>query len=207
VFVAPVMTDTSVLEILGTERVEGLAVERSGRRLDFACDGVVFTGKFVPEATLAEASGLMLDQATRGPVVDQYGRCSWPEVFCAGNGLRGVEGSAWCFREGRAAARNIVAYLAGILHTPENMVPVTADGALKYVYPQRLSLSPVAGRPIPLYARATREMRGMLSISADGRAVWKKRIHVLPERRVEIQMPPLSQLGNPRAVSVRLTET
>ena len=52
----PVYTRTRLLEIRGTNKVESVALERNGTRIDLACDGVIFTGKFVPEATLVQGS-------------------------------------------------------------------------------------------------------------------------------------------------------
>jgi thioredoxin reductase len=203
-FGARVMTNTSVREILGSERVEGLAVEHAGRRLELDCDGIVFTGKFTPEATLARASGLELDPRTLGPIVDQDSRCSWPEVFCSGNGLRGVETAGWCFREGETVAEKIATCLAGELPAPNEFTPVSAEGALRYVYPQRVSCT--AYGQIRFFARAARAVRGTLSVQADGQDISRRRIRVLPERRVEISLP-LSSFRGAKALTVGLLET
>ncbi len=45
----PVLTRTRLVAIRGLDKVEGVEIERAGRRETIACDGVVFTGRFQPE--------------------------------------------------------------------------------------------------------------------------------------------------------------
>ena len=84
VFGARVLTGTRVVAVHGGARVSGVEVERDGQREILECDGVVFSGRFVPESAILQSSHLALDPATGGPVVDQYGRCSDPSYFAAG---------------------------------------------------------------------------------------------------------------------------
>src|SRR3546814_7294688 len=53
-----------------------------------------------PEATLVRMGHLAFDPHSGGPVVDQFGRCSDPAYFAAGNLLRPVETAGWSWREG-----------------------------------------------------------------------------------------------------------
>ena len=48
----PVQIETKLIAILGTSKVEAVEIERGGRRKMITCDGVVLTGKFVPEIAL-----------------------------------------------------------------------------------------------------------------------------------------------------------
>src|SRR5690606_2415439 len=67
-FGTPVLTRTRLVAILGDRRVDGVEIETDGQRRRLACDGVVFTGQFVPEAALLAPSHLALDPRTGGPV-------------------------------------------------------------------------------------------------------------------------------------------
>ncbi|MFG2633266.1 NAD(P)/FAD-dependent oxidoreductase [Streptomyces sp. NPDC048362] len=72
----PLLTDTTVTELLGYGRLSGVRVRRSdGRTAVLPCDTVVFTGEFVPENELARRGGLVLDA---GP------HTSRPGVFATG---------------------------------------------------------------------------------------------------------------------------
>jgi NAD(P)H-nitrite reductase large subunit len=90
------------------DKVEGVEIERDGRRETIACDGVVFTGRFQPETAILKGGHIALDPGTGGPTIDQYFRCSDLQVFAAGNLLRPVETSGQCWAEGRIVAANMI---------------------------------------------------------------------------------------------------
>lgn len=82
----PVWTSTRLIAIAGRAQVEAVEIERGGRREHVACDGVIFTGDFVPEASL------MVNR---------------PSVTLAGNVHGTLKTSGECWREGRAVAEKI----------------------------------------------------------------------------------------------------
>src|SRR5262249_1643313 len=142
-FGVPVLLNTKLHRILGIDRVEGIEIDRGNgiERLD--CDGVILTGRFRPETALLVPSHLALDgntsiDGTGGPAIDQFMRCSDPSYFAAGNLLRGIETAGQCFREGEAAAANILSALRGELPPSPAYIPVTHAGPIAYVYPQRI---------------------------------------------------------------------
>lgn len=101
----PLLTGTTVTELLGQGRLSGVRVRhRDGRTAVLPCDTIVFTGDFVPENELARRGGLGLDP---GP------HTSRPGVFTAG-GLRtpGQRARA-ATRDGAAAGAAVLEWLAG----------------------------------------------------------------------------------------------
>ena len=77
--------DTELARIEGTDRISGVVLRHgSGREERLACDGVVFSGRFVSESALARMGHLEVDPASGGPVTDQFGRCSDPALFRRG---------------------------------------------------------------------------------------------------------------------------
>ncbi|MFM0653581.1 FAD-dependent oxidoreductase [Paraburkholderia sediminicola] len=193
--------ETELNHIEGNGRVEGVRLrgpDGAVRRVD--CDGVLFTGKFTPEAALVRGSHLLLDAGTGGPVVDQYGRCSDPSYFAAGNLLRPLETAGWSFREGTRIGRSVAADLRGRM--PEAIASVSVERAegIKLVMPQRLVVPlPPDAPPAPeglehLQVRVARQIDGTLEVTADGRVLWERRVSALPERRLLI---PLKQLDIP----------
>ena len=195
-FRIPVLTRTRLLEIKGAERVQSVVIERDGLRRTIACDGVIFTGRFIPEAVLARDAGLAIDPGTGGPAVDNFFRCSNPMVFAAGNVLRPVEHSGIAAREGMNAAAAILRSLRGALPAAPAL-PVSVAGALRYVYPQRVVPD---GRPIRLFGRASRRHAGRLRLLVDGETVYERAISVLPERRMSALLRP-EQLAGRGAVT------
>ena len=187
----PVLTGTTLAEIKGDGRVECVEIERGGRRSELACDGVIFTGLFKPEASLVRGSHLALDEGTLGPAIDNHWRCSDPAYFAAGNVLRPIEHSGVAAAEGAAAARAILRALAGELPRAETLA-VRAEGALAYVYPQRIVLG---SEPIVLRARAKAPHRGELRLTAGDAVLCRRRLDVLPERRLTVKIESRALAG------------
>lgn len=107
-FGVPVIAGARILGIEGGTRVEALRIARGGREEAIACDGVIVSGRFLPDAAFARASHLGMDEATGGPAADAGWRCTDPAFFAAGNVLRPARHSGAVAREGMAAARAIL---------------------------------------------------------------------------------------------------
>jgi len=185
-FGVPVLTRTRLLRINGLDRVESVEIERDGTRSTLACDGVIFTGKFRPEAALVESSPLVIDEHTGGPAIDSAWRCSDPHYFAAGNVLRSVEHSGWVAAEGKSAAHAILKALEGTLPDIDAAIPLRVEGAVHYAYPQHLLPNDGA---ITIFARAARAHKGVLRLSARGETLAMRRINALPERRLRLTFP------------------
>lgn len=193
----PFLARTSVEAILGRDRVERLVLAGADGRREIEADGVIVSGAFRPEATLLAGSHLAVDPATRGPEVDPLGRLSDPCYFAAGNLLRPVETAGWSWSEGVAAARSIVAALAGGL--PERSAGLRvrlASDALKLALPQVLlpgTASPEATDR--LQVRLARPARGRLVLKRGEATIAARRIESRPERRILLRVPPLAAAG------------
>lgn len=104
---------THIDDILGTDRVEAVQLrDHRGRTTRIECDGVLFTGRFTPEASLARLAGLSIDRQTGGPAIGADGRTSVATVFAAGNVLRAVKTAGHCWNEGVRVARAVAQSLA-----------------------------------------------------------------------------------------------
>lgn len=195
-FRVPVLTDTKLIAIRGIEKVEGVEVERNGKRETIGCDSVIFTGKFQPETALLKDSHIVLDPGSGGPAIDQFFRTSDPQVFAAGNLLRPVETAGMCWAEGRIVAANIAAALAGTLPLPAPGIPVRISDPIKYVYPQIIVPQADGRTPMPLMrARVIRTARGRLRLTVDGREIWSRSGKFLPERRLTIPTAKIPRAG------------
>jgi thioredoxin reductase len=85
-FNVPLLLNTRISKIIGHDRVEAVQiVNQFGAVKTLTCDGILFTGKFTPESTLARMGHLVLNAATDSPAVDATGRCSDPTYYAAGN--------------------------------------------------------------------------------------------------------------------------
>jgi NADPH-dependent 2,4-dienoyl-CoA reductase/sulfur reductase-like enzyme len=86
IYGVPVWTSTRLIAIEGRQQVEAVEIERNGKREHVVCDGVILTGRFVPEASLL---------------------ANKPAVLLAGNVRGDLKTSGLCWREGRDAADEI----------------------------------------------------------------------------------------------------
>ena len=206
----PLMLNTEIVSIEGRDEVEAVSV-RTGTaepvRID--TDGVVVSGRFRPDSVLVRDAHLALDAVTGGPEVDQYGRCSDPRYFAAGNLLRPAESAGWSWNEGQATARAVLCDLAGGLPDPEGALRVSVRGEeLKLVLPQRVASAPVhapsrsrCDEPAlaAFQLRVKRSVRGRLVVRLNGERIADRSLFAHPERRVLV---PLSIV--PRGARGRL---
>lgn len=187
-----------VSDIRGGARVESVLIRRDdGAISEIACDGVLFTGCFTPESSLARMSHLTLDPGSGGPAIDQYGRCSDPAYFAAGNVLRPIETAGWCFREGRLIGRIVADHIAAAPSSSDGILVRRGEG-LKFVAPQRIARSSGSTRLEYLQLRVESAIRGDLVVRAGDEVLWRKTMSALPERRILI---PLRDLAIPDGAS------
>lgn len=203
----PLLYSSRVTRIEGTARVESVEVEtREGLRT-ISCDGALFTGCFTSEATLARMGHLDVDPLSGGPVIDQYGRCSDPDYFAAGNVLRPVETAGRCWQEGHDLAAVIAADLAGRLPARTTVVPVRIAAPLKYAVPQQIAFPVAEGGLRHIQLRWQRAASGRLEIADSTGVVFGLHISALPERRVLLPLDRLLRGSPSRKLDIRFRET
>lgn len=112
----PVFLGAKISEIRGKRQVESVAVQmRDGSSKEIACDGLLCTGRFVPEAAILHTGQFALDPETRRPLVDEFGRCSGEVYYAVGNVSHAAQTAGFCYREGRRIGRNVAEDLLGRL--------------------------------------------------------------------------------------------
>jgi thioredoxin reductase len=146
----PVATRTRVAAITGRTRVEAVEIENldDGARRSVGCDAVVFTGDWIPDHELARLAGVELDPGTRGPLVDTALRTSRPGVFAAGNLVHPADTADVAALDGRHAADQVAAWLAGQRPDP-HQVRIRASQPLRWAAPGLLR----PGDPAPARRR------------------------------------------------------
>jgi thioredoxin reductase len=192
----PILLGARIEEIEGNDRVRAVRIgTRDGATRRLECDGVLLTGNFTPESALVHSSHVIIDRATQGPKIDQFGRCSDPVYSSAGNILGAVETAGWCYREGRRVGRAIADSLSGNLAEPTNRILVDHAPPLEFVVPQMVS-QPLVKSMLPEFGlRVKQPCRGVLGLSVNGRKLWSRKLSALPGRRIRI--PPVAVGSNP----------
>jgi len=177
--------DTRLVGIHGDKTVAAVKVEdATGVLREIACDGVILSGEFIPESTLARMGHLVVDPATGGPVVDQFGRCSDPVYFAAGNLLRPVETAGWSWNEGCQTGQRVADDLNGRLPDGVETVSVNVAGPLiKYAMPQRLVVGQTGGMDA-LQLRFHGDAKGQVVAESGGKTVGLWPVNTRRERRI-----------------------
>ena len=145
----PIYKATFVKEIVGNDRVEGVELIKSETQesLWLDCDTVIITGKFRPDSSLIENTPIEQDPFSLGPVVDMDLMTSVPNVYAAGNLLRGADMHDLCALEGKLAARSILKTCIANNTVKAPCFPVKAETPIRYVIPQKLAPTQIRKRP------------------------------------------------------------
>ena len=168
----PIHLASCIEDIAGSARVEAVFVRGPAGIRRIECDTIVFTGDFVPDATLLLADDI--DPDTGGPLVDQHGRTNLPGIFAAGNVLRAVESSGWAAIEGARVGTNAAAFLRLPTAWRGAATRIVAGAGASYIVPQfRSPDEPVAPLPVSLRANAD-AVRGRLRLAEGGVERWSR---------------------------------
>lgn len=183
----PLHAGISSLKIIGQKQVEAVEfVSSNNTPVRIACDGVIVSGRFRPEAALVYQSHLELDAGSGGPVVDQFGQCSDPAFYCAGNLLRPAESAGWCWQEGIHTARRIAHELSiQAAHVQSHIGLYAADPSIRFILPQRLSLSTRTGGMSHMQIGLNTAVNGYLEARSEGKCIWRERLNARPVRRIQ----------------------
>jgi len=95
-------------EISGHDGVEAVRLDGEKESL---CDGVVISGRLIPNSELAVDVGLDVEMPSWQPVPGGRHQWSQPGWFVAGNMVGGLHGAEWCHSDGLRAAKAVAKYL------------------------------------------------------------------------------------------------
>lgn len=191
-----------LVSIEGDTRVDSVTIENAaGVQQILACDGVIFSGNFTPESSLARSSHLLIDSATGGPIVNQYGQCSDICYYAAGNVLRAVETSGWSWEEGRQIAAALAADLKTDKRTKQDTLAediriVISSPLIRYCVPQKLNRQKENAGLKQFQLRFSKNVCGELIIKNNDHVLWRKRIKAHREGRILIPINPIIQLSS-----------
>ncbi len=173
----PVHTGVEHITIEGEGKdIRGVRILRDGSEKFIACDGVIFTGLFTPEGAIMQQHFDGFNVRNNSLDVTQDFQSADPNVFVAGNALRGALTAFKCYFEGQEAGRAIHRSLAG--EKSLRTVPILADEAIAWHSPSLIDLD--APHPRLTTLRFARQTRGTLLTLLNGREVMRTRIDAVP---------------------------
>ena len=145
-FDIPLHLSTTVVDIHGRERVDGVSVAPvdealrplADRAWRVPCDTLLLSVGLVPDTELARRLRLHLDPVSGGPTVSSRMETTLPGVFAAGNGLHVNDLADWVSREAELAGAAAADRAQGRRPPPDD-VRLTAGRNVAYIVPGTLA--------------------------------------------------------------------
>ena len=138
-FKIPLLMQTTIAEVVGTNRVEGVYISAVDDNYNFVgekkfikCDTVVLSVGLIPETDLVE--GLKMNTRTSGPLVDDYMETASGGVFACGNFLHVHDLVDNVTMESIEAGQNAANYALGNVRKGKQY-SVIAGNNISYVNP------------------------------------------------------------------------
>jgi thioredoxin reductase len=144
-FDIPLLLNHTVVDIKGNGRLSGVTIAQLGKRggvipgtkRKIACDTLLLSVGLIPENELTREAGIVLDNITGGPQVNERGQTSVPGIFACGNVLQVHDIVDNVSLEAEYIVEGVAEYLEGKL-TKEQGIIVELGKGLRYVVPQTL---------------------------------------------------------------------
>lgn len=187
----PLHLSTTVTEVLGKERVEGVRVcpvdeemqPQLGSSRIVPCDTLILSVGLIPENDILAPLGVELDSRTSGPAVDQRLSTNVPGLFSCGNALHVNDLVDYVSESGTTAGLAAAQYARGQGVTKVHLDLLT-QGDILYAVPSRLDL--LVGGEAVIYLRSSRTIHNaQVDLIVDGVTVLTKKYSVLRPPEME----------------------
>lgn len=159
-FDIPLYLSTTVCEIHGKKRVEGVTIAQVDEkrrpipetRRYIPCDTLLLSVGLIPENELTRAAGIPIDPVTNGALVDEHCQTQAEGIFACGNVLQVHDLVDYVSDEAERAGRGAAAYLVEKADTGRT-VAVRPGNGVRYVLPQNVHTD--CGEDVSLFLRVT----------------------------------------------------
>jgi NADPH-dependent 2,4-dienoyl-CoA reductase/sulfur reductase-like enzyme len=145
-FNIPLYLAHATVGIKGKERVESVTIAKltedmkgtvPGSEKEIECDTVLFAVGLIPENELSINAGVVLDDMTRGPIVNEGMETNIPGVFAAGNVVQVYDFVDYATMMGEVAGENAVKFIQS--GHRENKIKVKKGNNVQSIAPQVLT--------------------------------------------------------------------
>ena len=207
-FDIPLLLNHTVVDIEGNGRLSGVTIAQLGKRggiipgtrRKIACDTLLLSVGLIPENELSREAGIVLDNITGGPQVDERGQTSIPGIFSCGNVLQVHDIVDNVSLEAEYIVEGVAEFLEGKF-TKEQEIKVELGEGLRYVVPQRL----VSRKDTIFSFRVNQPGRKKILLFEEGRRLIKKKSlrRVNPAEMIRIKLSS-RELEEIKTLKVRL---
>ena len=174
-FGIPLYLSTTVVQIHGQKRLEGVTVAQvderrqpiEGTRRYIPCDTLLLSVGLIPENELTRSAGIPVDPVTNGALVDENCQAMVPGIFACGNVLQVHDLVDYVSEEAERAGIGAAKFLRSTI--PEGPALVTRAGnGVRYVLPQHIGSR---DRDVDLFLRVTQPFGRVKFTVSDGETI------------------------------------
>ncbi len=212
-FDIPLYLSTTVAEIHGKDRVEGVTIAKvdENRRVIeetkryIPCDTLLLSVGLIPENELTVGAGIEMNPVTGGASVDENRMTSVEGIFACGNVLQVHDLVDYVSDEAELAGIGAASYVKGELYKCDR-VKTVAMGGVRYVLPQRVNVSSEKGVDLFLRVGAPHGKVRFI-VESEGETVFTAvRIRAVPGEMEKLSIRP-EKLKNVKGdLTVRLED-
>ena len=213
-FDIPLYLSTTVCEIHGKKRLEGVTIAQVDERRQpieqtkrfIPCDTLLLSVGLIPENELTRAAGIPMDPVTSGALVDEHCQTQIPGIFACGNVLQVHDLVDYVSEEAERAGLGAAQYVrSGGREYPT--VPTKPGYGVRSVLPQNVH---VCEEDVSLFLRVTQPF-GKVKFtvkSGDTELVTAKRLRAAPGEmeKLTIKAETLKNVTEPITVSLEVAE-
>lgn len=207
-FDIPLLLSHTVVDIEGNGRLSGVTIAQLGKRggiipgskRKITCDTLLLSVGLIPENELSQEAGIVLDNITGGPQVDERGQTSISGIFSCGNVLQVHDIVDNVSLEAEYIVEGVAEFLEG-KSTKEREIKVELGKGLRYVVPQTL----IRFKDTIFSFRVNQPEEKKVLIFEDGKKLIKKKSfrRVNPAEMVRIKLSS-SELEEIKTLKVKL---
>ncbi len=214
-FDIPLYLSTTVCEIHGKKRLEGVTIAQVDERRNpieetkrfIPCDTLLLSVGLIPENELTRAAGIPMDPITGGALVDEHCQTQVEGIFACGNVLQVHDLVDYVSEEAERAGLGAAVYIrsgAGALDS----VPTRPGFGVRYVLPQNVHVG--GGEDVSLFLRVSQPF-GKVKFtvrSGDTILATAKRLRAAPGEmeKLTIKADILKTVTEPITVGLEVVE-
>ncbi|HPP68617.1 MAG TPA: FAD-dependent oxidoreductase, partial [Clostridiales bacterium] len=177
----PLKLSTTVVEIHGRERVEGVTIAKVDEKMRpikgteeyVECDTLLLSVGLIPENELSKSAGVDINCITGGPDVDEMRETSIRGIFACGNVLQVHDLVDYVTLEAQLAAEGAAEYIKKGEEEKKYAYTVNQNG-VRYIVPQKININ--ADRDVDLYFRVCQIYKNAkVVVEIDGETVISRK--------------------------------
>ena len=212
-FDIPLYLSTTVCQIHGQKRLEGVTVARVDEKRQpipetkrfIPCDTLLLSVGLIPENELTRAAGIPMDPVTGGAIVDETCQTGIPGIFACGNVLQVHDLVDYVSEEAERAGRGATAFVqAG--GRASSAVAVKAGFGVRYVLPQVIHTG--GQEDVSVFLRVTEPHENVTFTvkSADTVLLKTKRLRAVPGEMEKLTLKGGISVTEPVEVYLEVAE-